>query len=114
MAFPASADVAVPFNSGYAGFNDANNKAVNVQTFTALGIQRAIFSQVTSGTQFSAVNQGNDVPGTAILIMTDGSVKSVSGNINWRSPSGNTIDTFGFRPSVGQSVTLGTMVVDST
>lgn len=93
----AQTQIMVSFSRGSIGtIGNNSNTAINPRTFATLGVTRAYFIQNSTSGLFTA--QGNDIPGTVRLILTSGSSVDVNGAINWRGPSGNDIQYFGFIP----------------
>lgn len=115
----SQAEVRVSFSRGFIGTRGtSSNSALDIKTFPTLGVTRAYFVQNSSTGLFTA--QGNDIPGIVRLVLTSGSTVDINGAINWRGPSGNQIQYFGFIPAPSISpVTLnlpggGTYTISAT
>ena len=100
--------ISVAFKQGYLGTQGTNtNQADNIKTFATLGILRASFEQTDTDADglfdLSCGSQGNDVCGTIKLYLSNGTVISRAGALNWRETSGNIIDVLGFIFDAGQA-----------
>ena len=94
----AQVEVKVVFLRGFAGTKgSSNNSVLNIRNFSTMGVSRAYFVQNNPTELFIA--QGNDIPGVLRLKFSNNSTVDINGAINWRGPSGNNIEYFGFIPS---------------
>lgn len=101
----ALATVGVPFEAGFIGeIGNNSQKANNIQTFSTLDIDRAIFSQSTTGSGFAL--QGNDIPGTLTFVLLSDQTVVVDGAIVWRFPNGAQDPSFGFIPASDTNVSF--------
>lgn len=97
--------LSVPFEEGFIGeIGNNSQKANNIQTFPTLDIDRAIFSQQTTGSAFAI--QGNDIPGTLTFVLLSDETVVVDGAIVWRFPSGAQEPSFGFIPASDTNVSF--------
>lgn len=106
------ADLSVYFTSGYLGTQGTNtNQANDIKTFSWLGIEKIAFVQSDTDNDglFDASTQGNDIPGTIKIYLTNGTVKSLSASLNWRETTGNKIEVLGFifGSTVSETLTNG-------
>ena len=97
--------VSVPYEEGFIGeIGNNSQKADNIQTFSTLDIDRAIFSQSTTGSDF--VLQGNDIAGTLTFVLLNDETVVVDGAIVWRFPNGAQDPSFGFIPASDTNVSF--------
>jgi gliding motility-associated-like protein len=96
--------IQVPFNSGFVGDNDGNNKSINTVTLSSLGWGRAFFAQNSNSNIFVA--QGNDIIGEVILEF-QGVSYTIPGFVKWRAPSG-TVTTMVFQPNLTSNIVIPT------
>ncbi|MEY5034888.1 MAG: hypothetical protein RL447_1266, partial [Bacteroidota bacterium] len=115
----AQVEVKVVFLRGFVGTKgSSNNSVVNIRNFSTLGVSRAYFVQNNPTEEFVA--QGNDIPGILRLKFLDNSIVDINGAINWRGPSGNDIQYFGFIPATTVTPVVvnlpggGTYTLDNT
>ncbi len=104
------AEISVYFTDGYLGTQGTNtNQANSIKKFSTLGIERASFVQEDTdgdGRFDEVATQGNDIAGTIKLYLSDGSVISLTGALNWRETTGSTIEVLGFIFGPGQTATI--------
>lgn len=132
----AVSEISLIFSEGYFATQGAStNKADNIVTFGTLGVEHAGFFQTdpngdgrygnactvaadcVSGYECRSQTcsliggtQGNDLAGTLRLYLTDGSLISLTGALNFRETTGSTVEVFGFIFDPGQngSISYGT------
>ena len=103
------ADLSLFFTDGYLGTVGNNtNQANGIKTFSTLGISRAAIVQAdTDGDGlFDVGTQGNDVPVTIKLYLTNGTVLSLNSAINWRETTGSTLEVMGVVFDSGESASI--------
>ena len=98
-------NVSLAFTNGYIGTQGSNtNQANGIKKLSTLGISRVSFSQSYSGT-FGGT-QGNDLSGTIKLYLSNATVITLTGALNWRETTGSTVEVFGFIFDPGQTATI--------
>ena len=86
-------EISVPFSSGAIGTIGTNTQKNNdVTMFESLDLERAYFSQTVSSTSGIFSAQGNDIPGSLILVFTNDERVVIDGAIIWRTND----ESFGF------------------
>ena len=100
--------LSVAFNDGFLATQTSTaHNPNNIISFATLGIRSASFSQVvaSNATQFGG-SQGNDLAGTVTFFLNSGEKISLTGALNWRENSGQTIEVLGFIFNSGQNASI--------
>ena len=100
--------VSISFTNGFLGTQTANvQQTTNDKNLTTLGIARVSFSQNSSTGQFVNTGiQGNDIGGTIKLYLTNNTVISLTGALNWRITNNGNLNYFGFIFDAGQNASI--------
>jgi hypothetical protein len=102
--------ISLAFSSGYLGTVGLNTgQADDIKTFSTLGISKISFNQVDVNGDglFGGGTQGNDVTGIIKFYLTNGTIISKNGALNWReTSSGNTVEVFGIILDAGENASF--------
>lgn len=102
--------ISLAFSSGYLGtVGNGTNEADKIKTFSTLGISKISFNQVDINGDglFGGGTQGNDVTGIIKFYLTNGTIISKNGALNWReTSSGNTVEVFGIILDAGENASF--------
>ncbi|MBM4378937.1 MAG: hypothetical protein FJ086_06480 [Deltaproteobacteria bacterium] len=104
----AVAQVSLLFDTGYlATIGTGTNKANSVKPFSTLGILRAGFFQADAdGNGLFGGTQGNDLAGVLKIYLSNGTILTLNGALNFREPTGSKVEIFGFIFDPGQTASI--------
>ncbi|MFN6245346.1 MAG: hypothetical protein ACK4V7_04480, partial [Chitinophagaceae bacterium] len=105
-----SQTVSLSFSSGYLGTVGSNtNQADDIKKFSTLGISKISFNQVDAngdGKFGDGGTQGNDLAGNIKIYLTNGTIISKNGALNWRETTGNDVEVFGIILDAGENASF--------